>query len=172
MARAEERLDFTVFDRRAFNTTIIVLLILCGLNIWDAEVAIRHEYVYPYSGAEDAAKYLKSVGADQTRILGFLYGVVGIQAYFDHNILANMPTAYFHHGMPFYGLELDLQEFKRLNPDYVIVFTEQPQLALEMGIPEVRAQGCKIVHFSDGYMLYKQGAYVRQVYFILRRVRP
>lgn len=170
--RAEERLDFTVFDRRAFHTTIIVLLILCGLNIWDAEVAIRHEYLYPYSGAEDAAKYLKSVGADQARILGFLYGVVGIQAYFDHNILANMPTAYFHHGMPFYGLELDLQEFKRLNPDYVIVFTEQPQLALEMGIPEVRAQGYEIVHFSDGYMLYKQGAYVRQVYFILRRVRP
>jgi hypothetical protein len=138
----------------------------------DAGVAIRHEYLYPYSGAEDAAKYLKSVGADKARILGFLYGEVGIQAYFDHDILSNMPTAYYHQGMPFYGLELDVEEFKRLSPDYVIVFTEQPKIAMEVGIPEVRAQGYEIVHFSDGYMIYKQGVYVRQAYFILRRMRP
>jgi len=74
--------------------------------------------------------------------------------------------------MPFAGLELKPEEFIRFNPGYVIVFTEQPQIAMQIGIPEVRAQGYEIVHMSDGYMFYKQGVYVRQFYFILHRVRP
>ena len=167
-----EQRNFSVLERRALQAMVAALLCLCALNVWDAEVAIRHEYVYPYSGAEDAANYLKSVGADRERILGFLYGVVGVQAYFDHNILVNMPTAYYHHGMPFHGLAVDPEEFRRLSPDYVIAFTEQPQMLIETGIPPLRAEGFEIVHVSDGYMIYKQGVYVRQVYFILRRTRP
>ncbi len=146
------------------------LLCLCALNIWDAEVAIRHEYLYPYSGAEDAAKYLKSVGAGQQKIVGFLYGVVGIQPYFDRNILANIPTAYYHHGLPLRGFDLDPEEFRRINPEYVVAFTEQPQLMMQYGMPAITAEGFEIVHVSDGYMIYKQGVYVRQMYFILRRV--
>jgi hypothetical protein len=167
----EERHNFGVVDRREHVVMTAVLLGFCALNIWDGVVAGHNEYLYPYSGAEDAARYLKSVGAEHDGILGFLYGQVGIQAYFDRNMLVNMPTAYYHHGMPFYGLELNREEFARLNPGYVIVFTEQPQIAMDYGIPEVRAEGYEIVHFSDGYMIYKRGVYVRQCYFILRRVR-
>ncbi len=167
-----EQRGFSALKRRLLQAMGAALLCLCALNIWDAEVAIRNEYLYPYSGAGDAANYLKSVGADRQRIFGFLYGVVGVQAYFDHNILVNMPTAYYHHGMPFYGLALDPDEFRRLRPDYVIAFTEQPQVLMEIGIPPLRAEGFEIVHVSDGYMIYKQGVYVRQVYFILRRTRP
>jgi len=166
---ANERFDFSKNQRLAHTGILGLLLCFCAVNIWDAEVAIRHEYAYPYSGAEDAARYLKSVGADRQRILGFLYGVVGVQAYFDRNILVNIPTSYYHHGMPFHGLELDLLQFNQFNPDYVIVFTEEPQLSMDYGIPEIRAQGYDIVHMSDGYMIYKQGVYVRQFYFILRR---
>jgi hypothetical protein len=168
----EEQRSFSAVDRCTFQVMTVVLFGLCALNIWDAEVAIRNEYLYPYSGAKDAASYLKSVGAEREGILGFLYGEVGIQAYFDHNMLVNMPTAYYHHGMPFYGLELNREEFARLNPGYVVVFTEQPQIAMDYGIPELRAEGYEIVHFSDGYMIYKRGVYVRQCYFILRRVHP
>ena len=168
----EERRAFNVLQRRAFQGMAALLLCLCGLNVWDAVLAIRHEYLYPYSGAEDAANYLKSVGADRGRIVGFLYGVVGVQPYFDHDILANIPTAYYHHGMPLYGFDLDLDEFRKINPEYIIAFTEQPQIMMESGIPLFREEGYEIVHFSDGYMIYKRGVYVRQVYFILRRVRP
>lgn len=168
---SEQRL-FSASERHAFQGIVAALLCLCALNIWDAEVALRNEYRYPYSGAEDAAKYLKSVGADDHKVLGFLYGVVGVQAYFDRNILVNMPTAYYHHGTPFYGQALDADEFRKLNPDYVIAFTEQPELLMETGIPPLRALGYEIVHISDGYMFYKQGFYVRQMYFILRRNQP
>ncbi|MFI5118527.1 MAG: hypothetical protein ACHP8B_17700, partial [Terriglobales bacterium] len=168
----EEQSGFSLFQRRALQGMTAILLCLCALNIWDAEVAIRHEYLYPYSGAEDAATYLKSVGADRGPIVGFLYGVVGVQPYFDHDILANIPTAYYHHGMPLYGFNLDLDEFRRTNPEYVVAFTEQPQIMMEFGMPMIRAEGYEIVHVSDGYMIYKQGVYVRQVYLILRRTHP
>jgi hypothetical protein len=168
----QERSRFPKVQRLAFKGVAGLLFGFCALNIWDAEVAIRHEYLYPYSGAEDAANYLRSVGADRQKILGFLYGVVGVQAYFDHNILINMPTAYYHHGMPFYGLELKLDEFRQQDPDWVIAFTEQPEMQMAIGIPPLLREGFEIVHFSDGYMIYKQGVYVRQVYFILHRAHP
>ncbi len=168
----EERRGLSNLESRALQGMTGLLFCLCVLNIWDAEVAIRHEYLYPYSGAEDAANYLRFAGADHQRIFGFLYGVVGVQAYFDHNILVNIPTAYYHHGLPYHGLELKEDEFTGYDPDYVVVFTEQPQLSMEKGIPELRALRYEIVHMSDGYMIYKQGVYVRQFYFILRKTTP
>jgi len=169
---AAECKTFNVFQRRALYSVIAVLLLLCAVNIWDAEVAMRNDYLYPYSGAKDAADYLRSVGADRQKIIGFLYGAVGIQPYFDRNILANFPTAYYHHGLPFVGQELDVNEFRRMSPDYVIAFTEQPQMMMQYDTPALAAEGYEIVHFSDGYMIFKRSVYVRQVYLIFRRVRP
>ncbi len=169
---ATEKPLFDASQRRAQYGILALLTALICLNIWDGEVAIRHEYLYPYSGAEDAANYLKSVGADRTRIVAFLYGMVGVQAYFDRNIFVNFSAAHYHHGLPFEGLEFNPDDFRRMDPEYVVLFTEQPQIAMQFGIPELQAVGYEIVHFSDGYMIYKQGVYVRQVYFILRRTRP
>ena len=166
----EEQRAFDITQRRAMVLMTFAQLCLCALNIWDAEVALRHEYSFPYSGAEDAAKYLKSVGADRGKIVGFLYGAIGIQPYFDHNVLANMPYSYFHHGLPLHGFDLEPEAFRRIDPDYVVAFTEQPDLMMQYGIPVIAAEGYEIVHISDGYMIYKQGVYVRQVYIILRRV--
>jgi hypothetical protein len=168
----QETRTFNELQSYVFKGISGLLLCFCVLNIWDAEVAIRHEYLYPYSGAGDAANYLKSVGADKQRVLGFLYGVVGVQPYFEHNILINIPTAYYHHGIPFYGQELKPEEFRQQNPDYVVAFTEQPEILMQIGIPPLQAEGYEIVHISDGYMLYKRGVYVRQMYFILRRIQP
>jgi len=69
-----------------------LLALVFAVNIWDAAVAMRKDYFYPYSGAADAASYLKQVGADKATIFGYTYGMSAVQAYFDHNILANMPT--------------------------------------------------------------------------------
>jgi hypothetical protein len=168
----QELRTFTPFQRRAQQVMVGLLLCLCAINIWDAEVAIRHEYLYPYSGAQDAANYLKSVGADRGRIVGFLFvGVVGVQAYFDHNIFANIPTAYLHHGLPLSGFVFDPDEFRKINPDYVVAFSDRPQIMMEYGIPELRAEGYEMAHYSDGFMIYKRGAYSlgHQGYFILRR---
>ena len=166
----QERRALSVRKRWATRGMMALLICLCAINIWDTVVVIQRERQYPYSGAEDAARYLKSVGADRGRMFGFLYGIVGVQAYFDHNILANVPTAYFHHGLPLAGTNLDVDELRRVSPEYVIAYSQEPELMIETGLPQLTAEGYEMVHFSDGYYLYKRGVFEREVYFILRRV--
>ena len=100
---SQEMRAFSGLERKFTQAMIALLLMFCGIQIWDAVVVIKHEYLYPYSGAEDAAKYIKSAVDEGKPIMGYLYGVAGIQPYFDHNIFANMPTSYFHHGTPLHG---------------------------------------------------------------------
>jgi hypothetical protein len=168
----QERHAFGVSERWAAHGMVFLLLCLCAVNIWDAVVVIRREYLYPYSGAEDAARYLKSVGADHGPMFGFLYGIVAVQAYFDHNIFANIPTAYYHQGLPFDGNTFKVDELQRVNPEYLVAYAQRPEVMLQESIPQFTAQGYEIVHFSDGYYLYKRSVYEREVYFILRRTRP
>jgi hypothetical protein len=168
---AEEKAAFSRHEHWATHGLVALVLCLCALNIWDSAVVIEREYLYPYCGAEDAAKYLKSVGADRGPIFGFLYGMVGVQAYFDHNIFANVPTAYFHHGLPLNGTRLDEDELRRVNPEYIVAYSQVPELMLRDNIPRFNQLGYEIVHFSDGYYLYKRKVFEREVYFILRRTR-
>jgi hypothetical protein len=164
--------NFGVRERWATHGIVFLLFCLCAVNIWDAVVVIRHEYLYPYSGAEDAAKYLKSVGADRGSIFGFSYGIVGVQAYFDRNILANTASAYFHHGLPLEGATVTADQLQRATPDYLVVYSNKPNEMLQQTIPGFRMQGYDVVHFSDGYYIYKRSVIQREAYFILRRTRP
>jgi hypothetical protein len=168
----EEQSAFRGRERWATYGMTALVLCLCAVNIWDSVVVIQHERQYPYSGAEDAARYLKSAGADRGPIFGFLFGMVGVQAFFDHNILSNVPTAYFHHGLPLDGTNLNVDDIQRVRPEYVVAYTQEPELMMQSGIPQLNAQGYEMAHFSDGYYLYKRGVFEREVYFILRRVRP
>jgi hypothetical protein len=156
--------------QRATYGVVGLLLLFCTVQIWDSVVAIHHEYLYPYSGAEDAAKFLKEAGADKGSIYGFSYGIAGIQPFFDHNIFTNVPTSYFHHGLPLYGKYLDLAEVDRVLPEYVVIFEEDPQRMIDLHIFEgFESIGYQMVHFSDGYQLYRRSVYLRQTYFIFRR---
>ena len=168
----EETRSFNVRQHRAMHGVIALLLCLFAVNIWDAAVVIQREYRYPYSGSEDAAQYLKSVGADRGKVFGFLFGVNAVQAYFDHNILANIPTAYYHNGLPLVGDYINDEELNRVRPEYIVAYSGEPQLMIRVGIPDLESRGYKMVHFSDGYYMYKQGVYQRESYFILRRVQP
>jgi hypothetical protein len=167
-----EQQESNFFQHRALRGMIALLVCLCALNVFDAGVVMRHDFLYPYSGAADAAKYLRAGGADGGPIFGFLYGVVGVQAYFDHNILANIPTAYFHHGLPLYGNNLDVDDLRRVRPEYIVAYSNEPDVMAARGLPIFVAEGYRVVHFSDGYYLYKRSVYTRDCYFILRRVGP
>ena len=167
-----ERDEFGTLQRRALLGMIGLLLCLCAVNFFDAAVVIQREYQYPYSGAPDAANYLKSVGADRGPMFGFLFGVVAVDAYFDHNHFANMPTSYFHHGLPLYGTDLNIDDLRRVNPEYVVAYSIDPNLMMQVGIPQLSRERYEVVHFSDGYYLYKRAVFERETYFILRRARP
>jgi len=170
IAWPSEEQELTPREKRATRALVAALICFCWIQVWDSAVVIRHEYLYPYSGAGDAAEYLRSVGADRGPVFGYLYGIVGVQAYFDRNILGNMPTTYFHHGMPLYGTKIDLGEVARVAPPFVVIFSEQPTLLMESGVlDDFLASGYAMVHFSDGYQFNKRTVYVRQAYLIFRR---
>jgi MFS family permease len=146
-----------------------LLLLLCAINVWDSAVVIQREYKYPYSGAQDAAQYLKKVGADRGPMFGLLFGVVAVQAYFDHNIFINNPTTYFHHGLPLGPTMLNVDLLYQVKPEYVVAYSMDPEVMLGSGVHELTSRGYELVHFSDGYYLYKRAVFEREVYFIFRR---
>jgi len=165
----EEKRAFSAYDRYGFAGVIALLLVLCAVNLWDSAVVIKREYLYPYCGADDAANYLKAVGADRGPMFGLLFGVVAVQAHFDRNIFENNPTTYFHHGLPLSTTVLDVVELYRVKPEYVVAYSIDPQLMMATGVGELTSRGYKLVHFSDGYYLYKRAVFEREVYFIFRR---
>lgn len=167
-----ERATFRTRDKWMFTATMALLICLCAVNIWDAAVVVRREYLYPYSGGKDAAEYLKSVEADHDRVFGYLFGIVAVQAYFDHNIFANQPTAYFHLGLRQSGTSLDVEEVQRIRPEYLVAYSIDPQQLMNTNGPVFAALGYEMVHFSDGYYLYKRSVYQRETYLIFRRVTP
>ena len=168
---AGEQLAFRPRDRLALRSMIATMLCLCAINIWDSVVVIYRDYRYPYSGAENAANYLKAVAAERGTIFGYGFGISGLQAYFDHNILANIPTSYTHNGLPGWGLRADDEQLLRVNPEYLVVFTADPQFTLNSVGPPWSALGYEMIHFSDGYYLYKRAVFEREAYLIFRRVR-
>ncbi len=166
----EEQRAASQGQRWANRSMTALLAVFCAVNIWDAAVSIRNDYLYPYCGAEDAARYLRSVGAENKRIYGYLDGITGIEAYFDHNIILNFPTAYYHHGLPLPGVVFDLDQLQASHADYVVVWgTEDPQQTLTTFAPGLSRLGYKLAHFSDGYMIYKRAVYIRLDYFIFEK---
>jgi hypothetical protein len=165
-----EKAAFLSRERHAYWAATTALACLLVFQTYTAALVIRNDYLYPYCGAEDAAKYLKAVGADVHPIFGYLYGMVAVEAYFDHNIQANRPTAYFHHGSPFFGLVPDSAEIQEFAPQYIVVACWfDIDRSFKVIDSRMRQEGYSLVHFSDGYLFSKRGWDARQVYFIYRR---
>jgi hypothetical protein len=165
-----ERQASTSAHKRLLLGMSAVLFCLCAVNIMDAAVTIEREYLYPYSGAQEAADYLKRVNPERQPVMGYLFGVVALQPYFHSNIFANMPTTYYHQGVPLSGTKLDIEQLRRIDPEFVVAYSTDPQLMMDTDGPFWQSMGYEMVHFADGYYLYKRGIYQREAYLIFRRV--
>jgi hypothetical protein len=165
----DEQRDESVVERRGRLTMTALLVCLLAVNIWDAAVSLRYEYLYPYSGAEDAARYLSPIVAQNQTIFGYTYGVAAVQAYFDHNIVGNIPTTYYHHGIPSYGAIIDLPQLQARRPEYLFFLSGSPQRELADLDPTLISYGYELAHFSDGYLFFKRSLMDRQVYVVYRR---
>lgn len=166
---AEERSAMREFQLWAWQGVVGLLILLCAVNVWDAAIVIEREYRVPYSGAEDAARYLRAADAERGKIFAYGFGVSGIEAYFDHNIFANIPTAYTHNAVNSKTFVLDKDELLRVRPEYVVTDSRVPSVAWRDDVPIMAQLGYEFVHFSDGYYLYKRAVYERESYFIFRR---
>jgi len=167
---------FTEREKLYMRGMVALLIILCAVNIWDAVVVIQREYKYPYSGAGDAATYLKAAGADRGDVFGYMFGMNAVQAYFDHKILSNWPTSYVHASTAFKIGDVHIDQIERVRPEYIVVSAgvrqEELQGFLNLMGKSLSAAGYELVHISDGYQFTKRSVYERNVYFIFRRVPP
>ena len=156
--REEPRSHFTLI------TSTVLACIFAVQTCW-AVVAWRHDYQMPYSGAADAARYLKSVGATRANTFGTNFGVVAIQAYFPGNSFGNWTAAYLHHSL---ATEHAMERFDlRSAPEFVVV--TQWEFIDEGVVPLFRAHGYQLVHVSEGDVFFKQGVWRKQTYLIFRR---
>jgi hypothetical protein len=147
----------------------LLLTWVCCLNIWDAGITMRKDYLRPYSGALDTANYLKQVDAEGAGVFGYGYGMSAVQAYFDRNILLNIPTTYYHQGLPLYGTTINWSELAATMPEYVIVFVDGVT-ALKADEYRLNIAGYRLVHLSLGAVFFKRFNVLDQNYYIYRRV--
>jgi hypothetical protein len=148
--------------------TTMATVVLTGLfaiqTAW-AVSAWRHDYVAPYSGSRDAALYLKQVGADHTSMFGFCYPIVAIQAYFDHSIFANWPTAYLRGTKDEEAGACMLEP----QPNYDYLVTPVLHGDEDPNSSAIQERGYIPVHVSPGRAFFKQGVQITETFVIYRR---
>jgi hypothetical protein len=154
----------------------VVTILFAWQCIWSFQT-IRRDWAGPYSGAIDAAKYLKAINADQLGCIGIGFWAVAVQPYFDHNIFANYggpeDPASHHWSIEFY------KHSDTLSPDQVRSRPRFVVVADEEGLPEVQPliEGFKLwnyrlIHVSDGTRFFKDALGTHSLYLIFEREDP
>ena len=163
---------FSNWQRLATWGMTALLALMLSLNVWDGYAALLQDYLFPYCGSQDAAQFLKQVAADNTVIYGYTFGTSAVSAYFDRNIFSNMPTTYYHQGLPGHGAILDYDEIAAVSPAYLVLFSTNELADFRSIDPQLRANGYALVHFSKGNIFYKRFAFDTSSYFIYQRKYP
>jgi len=148
--------------------SVIALCFIFAIQTGWAVIAWRHEIANPYSGAQETARFLRAVGADQGLIEGFRYPSVAIQPYFNHNIFENWSTSYVHHSR---NVEPLLGKLERgfAPPEYIIVPSENGDV--DQNQKRLATKGYLPVHVSPGRILFKDDVWITETFTIYRRVQ-
>jgi hypothetical protein len=167
-----ERSNFSAGEKLHYRAMVAVLGLTFGYQATIAGSIIRNDIHLPYTGATDCTRYLVPLVADHKKIYGYQYGMVAINAYFDHNIFANWQHAYYHHTVTEFQASKVGPEIAAGQPDYVVtIWWEEPDpegFRAAQLVP-LRNLGYTLVHGSDGFLLTKRGYSRRQFYFVYKR---
>lgn len=172
--RPLERANFRKFDRVAYYATIVSLSFVLVLQIYYSSVAIDHEYRLPYSGARQAAGYLRGILARGQRVYGYDYGMTSVLAYFDHNIFPNESgfnggVSYFHHSAPYLAADNNsFLSFRQTRPEYLLFACWYPQQATADNFLASK-EGYVLEHVFPGRVIEKASFGVYQTYLLYRR---
>lgn len=162
-------------SRWVHHALLAVLVLVFAWHCRWSYGAIRSDWARPYSGALDAANYLKLVHADERGCSGYLFWAVAVQPYFDHNIFLNYggpsaPASYYF-SVEFSQRADILWESQALNgPPFIVVGDE---ISAEQAIPMIqsyRSVNYILVHYSDGTRFFKGPSGPPSSYFIFERL--
>lgn len=149
------------------------LLVFAWQCTWSYN-AIRGDWAGSYSGALDAAHFLRSVHADTLGCSGYMFWAVAVQPYFDHNIFLNYggphAPASFHFSFEFDRRTSHITDWEAQNgPPFLVVSLEATP---EQAIPTIqllRSLNYVLVHTSDGTRFFKSSSGVHSLYLIFER---
>jgi len=146
------------------TATILLGLSLLVQAAWGLS-SLKHDYEKPYCGATDAAKYLKSIGAETLVVYGYDPGTangydpgwIAIQPYFTHNLFANFRTGrtFVHHSRNIpHARGIDVEEIAKDRPDIAVVAVWiPPERFLMTGFQQrMEAIDYHVAHVSPGEM--------------------
>ena len=168
----EERTAFAAGEKRDYQVVITVLGFVLCYQVYMAGRIIRNDIHLPYCGAQNAAQYLRPLVQQHKVIYGYQYGMVAVNGYFDQNIFANWPHAYYHHSAHEFDATNVGPEIARGRPDYVVSnwWDELDSESFRAGqLLPMKNLGYSLVHGSNGYLLTKGGYTFRQFYFVFKR---
>ncbi len=161
--------------RATYRLMVGTLAMTLCYQVYLSFYSIRRDVRLPYSGAADAASFLKPLVANGKVIDGYQYGMVAVNAYFDHNIFDNLSRAYYHHSVTeFNPMEVSTDAMTG-HADYIVLtwWSQFDQATFDEGLERpMESWGYTLAHASDGYLLTKTGYSNRQIYLIFRRIHP
>jgi len=167
-----ERRRFDSIGLWSYRVVVATLAMTLCYQVYVASITIRNEVRLPYSGAEDMARYLAPLVKQGKVICGYQYGMVGINAYFDHNIFANLQRAYYHHSTSEFDPGTIFHQIRASGADYIVLqwldSLDESNFRQGLQVPMAR-WGYSLDHVSDGYMLTKTGYTYRQIYLAFRK---
>lgn len=173
---SEEELENLAHKRRWLHKVLVVALALTfGWACTWSYSAIHNDWESPYTGARDAAKFLKSVHADKLGCNGYLFWALGVQPYFDHNIFLNYggpnSPASYHFSIDFDKHVSTITEWEMRNgPPFVLV--APPGQSLQESIPTIEAMrsvNYVLVHYSDGTPFFKDIKAPHSLYLVFEK---
>jgi hypothetical protein len=164
------------FGRLAQGAVSGALAIVFAVQIPWAVAAVAYEMRWPYSGAHDAAVYLKAVGAGRQRTYAYGFSSVAILPYFQEQIFANQAntekTTFWRWRK---GNNIDAQQWRIAieRPDYLVVSIKPAGRLVPDVSPEIVANltqlGYSLVHVSHGALFWKTAPWETDSYLIFHR---
>jgi hypothetical protein len=171
-----EQLEGLTGNSKSLQQALLVALVLTfAWHCTWSYSAIRNDWAGPYTGATDAARFLKSVHADERGCNGFGFWAVGVQPYFDRNIFLNYggpdAPASQHWSIEFYNRAnvLSLEKLKN-RPRYLLVADEESLQQVMPMIEGFKTSGYELIHYSDGTKFFKNELGAHSLYLIFERV--
>jgi hypothetical protein len=161
-------------SRRIHHGMFAALLLVFAWHCTWSYTSIRNDWAGPYSGARDAAMFLKSVHADQVGCRGYSFWAVGVQPYFDHNIFVNQgsPDSPAAHHFAFNAEErtnkMSPVEIQMGAPIILLSLEQTPQETVAL-VNAYRNWNYELLHYSDGTRFFKSTAGAHALYLIFAR---
>jgi hypothetical protein len=134
---------------------------------------MRNDWAGPYTGATNAARFLKSIHADKQGCNGYGDWAVGVQPYFDHNIFINyggpQAPASFHWSDEFVQ-RVDFVTPKQLRngPPLILWAARENQQAMAL-IEDLKSRNYRLIYNSIGTRFFKHSRGPREFYLVFER---